>query len=113
MDAFQRETKIFMLGRVPRGVGVERAVVAVCRHLVRDGTRFVNLVTDESIVDGEKFVENSARSDHQTIEVSGSTLLCTHLVLGKIVGDSSSSSYCRHFACHSVIVGLAPRSYRL
>ena len=41
-------------GRVPRGEGIERAVAAVCRHLDRDGTSVVNLVTEESMIGGEK-----------------------------------------------------------
>lgn len=47
-------------GHLRRGAGTERAAAAaVCRHLVRDGTRVVNLVTDESMISGEKFAAKS------------------------------------------------------
>lgn len=46
-------------GRVPRGGGIERATAAVCRHLVRDGTRVVNLVTEESMFSCGKFTAKS------------------------------------------------------
>ena len=45
--------------RIPRGVGIERAAAAVCRHLDRDGTRAANLVTDESMISGEKSTAKS------------------------------------------------------
>ena len=46
-------------GRIPRGEGIERETAAVCRHLAKDGTRVVNLVTDESMIGGEKFAAKS------------------------------------------------------
>lgn len=41
--------------RVPRGEGIERATATVWRHRERDGANVVNLVTDESMISGEKF----------------------------------------------------------
>ena len=46
-------------GRIPRVGGIEREAAAVCRHLVRAGTRVVNLVADESMISSEKFTAKS------------------------------------------------------
>ena len=65
-------------GRIPRGEGIEREIVAVCRHLVKDGTRVVNFVTDESMISGEKF---TAKSE-----------LCFLLILTKQTGYALAQS---------------------
>lgn len=57
-----------MFSRVPLGVGIEREVVAVCRHLVRDGTRLVNLVTDESMISGEKLAAKSGVGERLKVD---------------------------------------------
>lgn len=109
-----------MAGRVPRGAGIGRAVVAVCRHLVRDGIRFVDLVTDNSIMGGENVTAKSEcgflltfiRNQDRRLKVGHTPHMRSirPLVLRGNVGDSSPYSDWRNFTCHSRIMSFAMRS---
>lgn len=114
----ENETKC-VDGGAPRGAGIGRAAVAVCRHLVRKGVRFGNLVTDESSISGEKSAVKSGRLSRSTwIKAAAQSWPpSVHypwrpLVLRSIVGDSSLPDDCRNFACHSRIVSIAMRWHR-